>query len=403
VGNLTSIKDGRWGEITYAYDPAERLISAIRGNGADEFFTYDRAGNLTKAAAGAAIAAVVYGPGGRLLVSGSTRYLYDDNGRLVKKVEERDSQSAREWSFAWDAKDQLRSVQTPEGVVWKYKYDPLGRRITKEGPEKTVRFVWDRDVVVHEVCNSRMQSAWIFDQNSFEPLCVLKGCEVYVAVCDHLGTPRELVSNFGEVVWSVDYRPWGGVREARKVEVQCPVRFQGQWFDEESGLHYNRFRYYDPANGRFLSADPIALRGGLNVYRYAKNPINWVDPFGLGQKGCGDNEEEEEPGRRGAFRAAKRDADIPMGQQPDDVRRVPMTDRNGKVILDDNHQPVMTREYVFTRSDGSQVVIQDHSAGHRFGEGGRGDQGPHFNVRPIEDTRNGKVPGTQEHYPFRGG
>jgi hypothetical protein len=60
----------------------------------------------------------------------------------------------------------------------------------------------------------------------------------------------------------------------------------------------------------------------------------------------------------------------------------------------------MTREYVFTRPDNSQVIIQDHSAGHRFGQGGVGDQGPHFNVRPPENTRTGRVPGTSEHYPF---
>ena len=63
----------------------------------------------------------------------------------------------------------------------------------------------------------------------------------------------------------------------------------------------------------------------------------------------------------------------------------------------------MTREYTYTRGDGSKVVIQDHSAGHRFGQQGIGDQGPHFNVRPIENTRTGSVLGTLDHYPFNGG
>ena len=68
------------------------------------------------------------------------------------------------------------------------------------------------------------------------------------------------------------------------VSGQClkqPFRFQGQYFDEESGLHYNRFRYYDPSSGRFVSQDPIGLLGGFNLYEYAPNPIGWVDPFGL--------------------------------------------------------------------------------------------------------------------------
>jgi RHS repeat-associated protein len=104
--------------------------------------------------------------------------------------------------------------------------------------------------------------------------------------------------------------------------------------------------------------------------------------------------------RRGAFQKAKRDLDIPRNQQPNGVKRVPMTDKSGKSILGPDGKPIMTREYTYTRSDGSKVVVQEHSAGHKFGEGGVGDQGPHFNIRPIENTRTGTVPGTQEHYPF---
>ncbi len=107
--------------------------------------------------------------------------------------------------------------------------------------------------------------------------------------------------------------------------------------------------------------------------------------------------------RSAAFDAAKRDAGIPASAQPVETRRVPMTKKvNGveQVIRDERGQAVMSREYVFRRDDGKVIVIQDHSGGHEFGEGGVGDQGPHFNVRPAADTRNGKVPGTLEHYGF---
>lgn len=102
-------------------------------------------------------------------------------------------------------------------------------------------------------------------------------------------------------------------------------------------------------------------------------------------------------GRNGAFLAARRDLGIPGSEQPT-VRRVMMTDRNGAPVLDANKNPLMTREYVYARPDGSIVVIQDHGAGHYFGEGEVGGQGPHFNVRPSENTRTGHVPGTEEHY-----
>ena len=77
-----------------------------------------------------------------------------------------------------------------------------------------------------------------------------------------------------------------------------------------------------------------------------------------------------------------------------------MQDRNGKNVLDENGMPIWTREYTFKRSDGSVVVIQEHSAGHKYDQGGVGDQGAHFNVRPIENTRTGSVPGTKDHYSW---
>jgi RHS repeat-associated protein len=112
-------------------------------------------------------------------------------------------------------------------------------------------------------------------------------------------------------------------------------------------------------------------------------------------------------GRRGAFNKAKSDLGIARSQHPDanpetgkQYEMVPMTNRNGKTVLGSDGKPVMTREFTFTTSDGTKVVIQDHSAGHQFNEGGKGDQRAHFNVRPIEDTRNGKIGGTQLHYPY---
>lgn len=76
-----------------------------------------------------------------------------------------------------------------------------------------------------------------------------------------------------------------------------------------------------------------------------------------------------------------------------------MTDSNGKQILGKDGKPILTREYTYTTKNGEKVVIQDHSAGHKYSDG-KGTQGAHFNVRPIGDTRNGKVDGTKEHYPF---
>jgi RHS repeat-associated protein len=105
-------------------------------------------------------------------------------------------------------------------------------------------------------------------------------------------------------------------------------------------------------------------------------------------------------GRSGALNQAKRDLGIPRSQHPDSVSRAPMTRRDGSAVLGLDGRPVMTREYTYTTPDGSVVVVQDHSSGHQFGQGGVGDQGAHFNVRPPENTRTGSVSGSRDHYPF---
>jgi len=104
-------------------------------------------------------------------------------------------------------------------------------------------------------------------------------------------------------------------------------------------------------------------------------------------------------GRSGSFNDAKRDLQIPRSQHPDSIKPIPMTDRNGKNILDVRGERIMTREYTYTRSDGSKVLIQEHSAGHPR-PGDVGSQGPHFNVRPPENPRTGNVPGTKGHYSW---
>ena len=101
---------------------------------------------------------------------------------------------------------------------------------------------------------------------------------------DHLGTPIATHNAKGEAVWTAEYKAWGRIRNetvSDGLKANIPFRFQGQYYDEESGLHYNRFRYYDPEIGRFVSQDPIGFAGSDNFYEYAPNPIRWIDPYGL--------------------------------------------------------------------------------------------------------------------------
>ena len=143
-----------------------------------------------------------------------------------------------------------------------------------------MRYIWDEDVILQEVRDGDEFAPGSLI-STVSPLCVRsKNGAIYSIVTDGLGTPTEVVDERGVLVWSASYRTWGHADHAITPGVDCPVRFPGQWFDDESGLHYNRFRYYDPAIGRYISPDPIGLFGSYNPYVYACNPLAWFDPLG---------------------------------------------------------------------------------------------------------------------------
>jgi RHS repeat-associated protein len=109
---------------------------------------------------------------------------------------------------------------------------------------------------------------------------------------DVSGIPEELTGPEGDIAWQAQYKTWGNtvseswtrtrqdVRPNTAEQLPQNLRFQGQYLDRETGLHYNTFRFYDPDVGRFISPDPIGLAGGINLQRYAPNPLSWIDPLG---------------------------------------------------------------------------------------------------------------------------
>ncbi len=125
-------------------------------------------------------------------------------------------------------------------------------------------------------------------------------------------------------MWSADFRAYGQLATQHVEEVKKPLRFQGQYFDDESGLHYNRHRYYCPKTGRFISPDPIGLAGGLNSYQYVVNPTGCVDPLGLvqGRENCPGNGSADNPAGEPEFQRVSVEPEIPGST----------TDNNGKVL-----------------------------------------------------------------------
>ena len=114
-----------------------------------------------------------------------------------------------------------------------------------------------------------------------ELLAKIQGEQVYYYHNDHLGTPQILTNDSQAIAWKAVYTPFGEAVPSIQT-VENPFRFPGQYYDPETGLHYNYFRYYNPQTGRYITPDPIGLEGGINLFTYvASNPMNWIDYFGL--------------------------------------------------------------------------------------------------------------------------
>ncbi|HAM8606148.1 TPA: RHS repeat protein [Escherichia coli] len=106
--------------------------------------------------------------------------------------------------------------------------------------------------------------------------------KVHLYHCDHRGLPLALISEDGNTAWSGEYDEWGNqLNEENPHHLHQPYRLPGQQYDKESGLYYNRNRYYDPLQGRYITQDPIGLEGGWSLYAYPLNPVNGIDPLGL--------------------------------------------------------------------------------------------------------------------------
>ena len=273
-----------WGAIGLRADTAGNATGHPMA--ANEQFYWDAASNPLPAEASSASGNFV--PGNRLLVWQDARYAYDEHGNLIERLQgKRGSPAQTRTYFTWDDAHQLIRAEVAHGPddtasiqFFTYAYDALGRRIAKTDAFGTTHFAWDGDHMALEQRGGN-ETTHVYHPESFVPLAQIHNGLLHHLHTDHLGTPLEASNDAGEITWQVTYRTWGNVVTQEVTEIQQRLRFQGQYFDVETRLHYSRFRYYDPSVGRFVSLDPIGLRGGNNLFLYAANPIEFIDPLGL--------------------------------------------------------------------------------------------------------------------------
>ncbi|WP_025004880.1 RHS repeat domain-containing protein [Porphyromonas macacae] len=209
-----------------------------------------------------------YGKGGRLLEDRKFAYRYDGEGNLVLKSrlrpddgDEAPQWQEGDWAYEWQGNGMLKNVKRPDREVVSFEYDPLGRRISKRYKGTTTRWVWDGNVPLHEWTDEEDITTWVFEEGSFVPCAKLQNGESYCIITDYLGTPTEMYNSKGKKTWSAELDIYGCVRTFKGCSLSdCPFRYQGQYEDEETGLYYNRFRYYSPDTGNYISQDPIVSR-----------------------------------------------------------------------------------------------------------------------------------------------
>lgn len=328
-------------------------VRRVNAGNWSESYQYDGSGNVTLGAvtAGEPVAgsgsgdAFGAGPSGSCAVEpgareyagslvtrvGRSSFRYDSDGRLITRTRSMLSTKAEVTQFGYNSQDRMVWALTPSGERWTYTYDPLGRRVRKQRLDaggnvlaQTV-FEWDGARLAQEITNSggvgggRVRS-WKYEPGTFTPITQrtqpVSGKiggdwskdrvdqQFQVIVSDLVGTPTELVSPDGrEVLWSNKTRTiWGAtILTDPGADLDCPIRFAGQYEDTETGLFYNLNRYYDPTTNRYTTADPLGFAPAPDAYNYVRNPTGWLDPLGLTP--CSDAADAAQPGRhaRGQF------------------------------------------------------------------------------------------------------
>ncbi|MBQ1089755.1 putative T7SS-secreted protein [Streptomyces sp. B93] len=306
-GHLTSVTDRLSGTRSFELDTVGRVI-AVSAHGWTERYAYDLVGNQTEASWPSSHPGhETTGPrtytGTAITRAGDSRFAHDRLGRVLLKRQTRLSRKPRTWRYTWDTESRLTSVITPDGTLWNYRYDPLGRRVAKQRladdgatvVEETC-FTWDGMVLCEQTTVSDglpHTVALTWDHRGSTPLAQTERVltrdagqreidrRFFAIVTDLVGTPTELVAENGDIAWRTRSTLWGTTAWNRSSTTYTPLRFPGQYHDPETGLHYNVFRHYDPATARYLTPDPLGLAPAPNPAAYVHNPHTWADPMGL--------------------------------------------------------------------------------------------------------------------------
>jgi RHS repeat-associated protein len=314
-GQLSGLKvNGVWILNQVAYQPFGPIKSWTWGNGATTTRTYDTDGRLTQVSS-AGTSSYTFFLDGQIAsrtddftvslpstagtatfeVSTNSNRLQSATG-LINRTYGYDlagnTTSDGTRTFTYNDAGRMKTSTSASGTTT-YSYNGLGERVKKQSSAATTYFAYDEAghlLGEYDAAADLIQeTVWLGDI----PVAVLKpnggsGISVFYVHTDHLNTPRRITRpSDNAIVWRWGSDPFGATAanedpDGDTVTFVYQLRFPGQYFDSETGLHYNYFRDYDAVTGRYVQSDPIGLEGGINTYGYVRsNPVSFADPSGL--------------------------------------------------------------------------------------------------------------------------
>jgi RHS repeat-associated protein len=356
AGELREAHDDRHGITRYRYDAAHRLVASETAGRPEARIRYDTAGNITSMPG---MPAASFAPGNRLAVVGADRFEYDARNHVAER-----RSAQRTLHYIYDSADMLVRIEargiatagnaTDEEWRWSAAYDPFGRRAWKEWNGRRTDFFWDGDRLAAERRPDGSVRVYVYvDHAALVPFLLIdyahEKADPATGRCgfiftNQIGVPIRVEDRHGEALWSATIDPYGRAHIDPRAQLELNLRFPGHYFDPETGLHYNRYRYYSPELGRYLQSDPIGAAGGLNLYAYPANPLVHVDVLGLNS--CSDPGGGTKGGGEGApgSRSAKLGDDVDdiakhAGMDPNHVKNLQQRASKGERIVVRNSNP----------------------------------------------------------------
>jgi RHS repeat-associated protein len=274
VGNIIS-KTTDIGITNYTYDKLYQLTSATHPTQSQETFTYDAIGNRLTSAD---YSNWSYNNRNQLTGYNGVTFAYDENGNTISKTD-----ASGITAYTYDFENRITRIDFPGGGYATYKYDVKGRRIEKDVNGNVKKYVYDKNLLLAEYDSSgNLVRNYFYGYADINPSILYQNDNIYYFYHDHLSTTQKITDENGNIVWEALYDSFGKANITFE-SVSNNLRFPGQYFDFESLLHYNCFRYYNPMIGRYLTFDPIfSVSAPPHSYIYVQNnPIARMDPSGL--------------------------------------------------------------------------------------------------------------------------